>query len=79
MGRLRDLAADGEMKPSGWKIFTVGVPGLDGDRAGRLWDAYDDMPEDERVWLIAALHTHRETAARPGRECRITRLLCPVL
>ena len=68
MGRLRDLAAEGLMKPSGAALFldpARPLPGLDGDRAARRWDAYDDMPEDERAWLIAALQADTETTARP--------------
>jgi len=68
MTRLRDLAAEGLMTPSGSDLFldpSRPLPGLDGDRAARRWDAHDDMLDDERAWLIAALQADAETAAWP--------------
>ena len=71
MGRLRDLAAEGKVQPSGEDVFARrpagigGSPHLDVYWAAGLWKDHAYMPEDERAWLIAALHTHRETTARP--------------
>lgn len=56
---LRDLAAQGNMQPSGHDVFP------DDWRAARRWREYDDMPEEERVWLIAALQADADTSARP--------------
>ena len=66
MTRLRAFPENA--KPSGSKVFLENgtrVPGLDADRAALLWDDHDYMPEEERVWLIAALQADRDAAARP--------------
>ena len=78
--RLRDLAAVDIMRPDGYDVFQrdLALDGAEGAaevfpgdhqaslRAARRWEKYaDDMPEEDRVWLISSLHAGEAAEHRP--------------